>query len=1022
MKYNFYPDFNKVNVISTQEAIDFLVECWQEKVVFRDLKYENFIRANGIIKYIDYGYNNDFTEYNDNYFLNMAARLFIDITYPKISKRKRVLLKRSSINNFNIPELKGFHDFLNKVFSNIIFSESYNINKPENYQNIQIVSTYEEIIEIAKSKNKFNIKPFPELNFEILFWKLLNEDIRLESIYPHNIKLNNNLYHEPQYYIISVKKLNKIKQKVSLVIKACPQESNTIYEQVKHIIKQLSTPDTFYEKIIAIDKKENNYLRQYTSGNLEKLYKEIKKLQKDKIIDYYIELPDSEISITNKEWFDIDTNETHSIKNIPVTPQLYAFEKVKGDYILQMDADVMIGRKDYEHSFLKDMIEELNKNDKVVSVGFNIPKNEGVKFIEYHAPKNGGYVPEVRFALIHKKRLLNLRPLPNELIEGKLKLTWYRSLHLHQKNTGYTSLRGGNPNSFYIHPQNYRKKCKDVWFTILDRVEKNIIPDVQREEFDLAGLYYDWTIPKRNEELIIITLLHNVSYDRFLRTWNSIVSQSYNDFGWIIIDDASNNGIHFLIENLINGSKIKKQITFIKNKFREGILANTYKAIHYFSNNSNSIITIVDGDDAIIGKNVIELILKKYNKKINSADVTVGKMYRTDKLYALYPYNPIFISPRETGGGNVWQHIRTFRKYLFDSIKLPDLKKHNYIENINQKVKNRHEWFKYCADFAYMVPIVEMSENPVRIEKYNYYHERTTPATKEIKVEKEKIIAEILNKPKYSPEDVIKDARRDFKTNLNFLEIDITYDCNLKCVSCNRSCTQAPTKEYMSVKQIENFINESIEIGKKWKFINILGGEPTIHPDFEKIIELIYTNYILKFSPDTILQITSNGFTEKSRKLLDKVEKLYEKIVIDKASFKTSNKIEYFSPFNNAPIDNEEFRNCDFSKACWVTSYCGVGLNKYGYYPCGVAGSIDRVIGLDKGIKSLKEITPERMKELLNIFCRYCGNFIDYKDNMGNFIPRCEKAPLKQNIISKTWKKFYYNYKINKPKLSNIYE
>jgi len=1017
LKYPYYNNFKKVESITKKEAISFLVECWQEKVVFTDVGLENFIKVNGILKYIDYSPIN-MLEYTDNLFLNMCARIFIDYKYTDIDYSQKKLIKRSSINNFNIPELEGFHSFLNEVFSNIILSESSHVNKFMEKNNIQTVSPYEEIIKLAKSKSEIKVRPFSELNFEILFWKLLKANIRLLSVFPHNIKLNNNLYHEPQYYTIKVKRLHKLKHKVSLVIKACPQESDIIYEQVKHIIKQLSTSDIFYEKIIAIDKKENDYLRQYSSGNLEKLYQVIQKLVDDSIIDYYIELPDDEIIATNKRWFNIATNETHTIKNIPVTPQLYAFEEAKGDYILQMDADVMIGRKDYNHSFLNDMINEFNKNDKVVSVGFNIPKNENVKFVEYHAPQNGGYVPEVRFALIHKKRLLGLRPLPNELIDGKLKLSWYRSLHLHQKKTGFTSLRGGNPNSFYIHPQNYRKKCKDVWFTILDRVEKNVIPDVQREEFDLAGSYYDWTIPKRNEDLIIITLLHNVSYDRFLRTWNSVVSQSYKDFGWIIIDDASENGIDILINSLIEKYNRKDKITFIKNKVRQGYLANTYKAIHYFCNNPQSIITIIDGDDAIIGNNVLENILKRYK---NGADVTLGKMYRTDKLYAHYPYNPNFTNPRLTGG-NVWQHLRTFKKYLFDSINLPDLKKVTSTESMIQTVNNKYKWYQYCADYAYMVPIIEMSENPVRIEEYNYYHERTTPSTKEIKNEKEKIIAEILNKPKYTPENVIKDTRKSFETNLNYLEIDITYDCNLKCISCNRSSTQAPTKEYMSIKQIENFINESIEIKKKWKFINILGGEPTLHPDFEQIIRLIYHDYIFKFSPDTILQITSNGFTEKSRKLLDKIEKSYKNIVIDRASFKTSNKIEYFTPFNNAPIDNEESKNCDFSKACWVTSYCGVGLNKYGYYPCGVAAGIDRVMGFDKGIKSLKEVTPKKMKELLNTFCRYCGNYIDYMDNMGNFIPRCEKAPLKQNVISQTWKKYYSIYKFNNPKLTKIYE
>jgi len=1015
LKYLF-AEFTPVDKIEKQEAISFLTECWQEKVIFRDVKMSNFIRVNNVLRYIDYGYNQDFTQYNDNYFLNMAARIYIDIKFPDIDNELRLKIKRTSINNFHIPELEGFHGFLNKVFSNIIFEESkLNSGQVEN-TGIK-VSNNEELIEQCTRKPQFSFSSFDNLNLEKVFWDLLSKNIRLISITPNNFKLNENLYHEPVSYTIRTKKLNIRKEKISLLIKACPQESSTIYQQVKHIIKQLTSPDVFFEKVLAIDKKENHFLRQYTDeGNLEELYKEVNRLINEKIIDYFIELPDDKIIETNINWFNLETKETHTIKNIPVTPQLYAFEQVKGDYILQMDADVIIGRSDYDHSFLDDMIAEFQKNPNVISVGFNIPKNKDVFFTEYHAPANGGYVPEVRMGLFHKNRLLNARPLPNRLINEKLELSWYRSLHLFQKQTGYTSLRGGNPKSYYIHPQNYRKKCKDVWFTILDRVENNIIPDIQRENFDLAGSYYDWTLPKRNEHLIIVTLLYNIDYNRFLRTWNSIISQTYKNFGWIIIDDASDNGIDILLRNLINNSPLKENITFIKNRLHQGIAANTYKAIHYFIQNPNSIVMIVDGDDALLGKETLNHIVRQYEK---GHDVIIGKMYRTDKLFAHYPYQANFTNPRLTGG-NVWQHIRSFKKFLFDSIKLYDLKHDKKLKtNIDKPLSML--WFKHCVDYAYMVPIVEMSSNPKQIEIYNYYHERSTPATSEIKKEKEKIIAEILNRPKYSKTDVIKENRIDFLPDINKIEIDITYDCNLKCISCNRSCTQAPAKDYISLSQINKFIEESIEMNKKWEFINILGGEPTLHPYFEEIINLILNKYILKFSRNTILQITSNGYTKESRDLLKKFKNI-SNIQIDYNSFKTSNKVEYFTPFNIAPIDVEEFKNKYFSKACWVTSYCGIGLNKYGYYPCGVAGSIDRVIGYDLGVKSLKAVTQKKMKELLNTFCRFCGNYIDYDDNAGNFISRCEKAPLTKNKVTITWKKFYKNYQAQKPKLTKIYE
>jgi MoaA/NifB/PqqE/SkfB family radical SAM enzyme len=46
--------------------------------------------------------------------------------------------------------------------------------------------------------------------------------------------------------------------------------------------------------------------------------------------------------------------------------------------------------------------------------------------------------------------------------------------------------------------------------------------------------------------------------------------------------------------------------------------------------------------------------------------------------------------------------------------------------------------------------------------------------------------------------------RKKFKPNLSKIELDITYECNLKCLGCNRSCTQAPTKESLSLGDVRD--------------------------------------------------------------------------------------------------------------------------------------------------------------------------------------------------------------------------
>lgn len=1010
-----YEESTKVSYFEENEVIEFLTECWAKRIIILDIKPENFIRVNGILKLIDV----EIDLYTDNYFLNMVTRFFIYLKYPSIEPIERKKINRSAINNFELEELNGLQDFCNKVFARIIFeqSKSYLLE----FENIKLLDFYscssknqsaliEEISSVNNNKFRCCFKNI--VNLEKFFCELLRKGYYLISFDFSNIQLSNKLYFEPEYYLFEVRKLNKFPHKVSLIIKACPQDSSTLYQQVLHILRQLSSPDIFYEKIIAIDKKESDYLRQYTdSGSLKELIEVCKLLIREELIDRYVEIENEKEAIEiNTRWFNLSADTTHTIKGIPVTPQLKAFEEAKGDYILQMDCDVMIGRKDYNHSFLSDMVQELEKNEKVISVGFNIYHKETDEFVNYFGFEDGGFVPEVRMGLFDKKRLLYLLPLSNEIVNGNFQLSWYRSLHEKQKQTKTASIRGGSSKSFYIHPQNYRKTSKDVWFTILDRVEQGIIPNIQDKEFDLDGSYFDWCVEKRNEELVIVCLVRNVDYSRFLRMWGSLISQTYKDWGLVLIDDASINGLNEFIFHTIK--QYKSKVTYIRNRFQQGIAANTYKAIHYFVENKNSIIVILDGDDSLIGNSVLQNIYEKY--QYMDADVTLGKMYRTDKLNSHYKYTPNLIHPRKYGG-NVWQHLRSFRKYLFDSLSIYDLKireeQADFKDSLLSKLSQKYKWIQHCVDYAYMVPIIEMSSNPIIIDYFNYFHQRSTINTNEIRREKDNIIEEILNKPSKSTKDIIHE-RKIFLPNLSRIEIDITYDCNLKCFNCNRSCTQAPTKEQMSFEQIQVFIKDSIELNKRWELINILGGEPTLHKDFIPIINYILKEYIESFSKETILQITSNGFSQKTKSILNGLPN-HKNLVIDTASFKDSREVLYFSAFNNAPIDDPKFKKEDFSKGCWVTSYCGIGLNMNGYYVCSVSGGIDRIFKFNKGIKSLKEVN-ESIQKQLETFCRYCGNFSDYSMNKGDFIPRNEKAPIKGEIVSKSWEVTYKKWSEDK--------
>ncbi len=236
----------------------------------------------------------------------------------------------------------------------------------------------------------------------------------------------------------------------------------------------------------------------------------------------------------------------------------------------------------------------------------------------------------------------------------------------------------------------------------------------------------------------------------------------------------------------------------------------------------------------------------------------------------------------------------------------------------------------------------------------------------------------------------------------NKIEIEITTKCNMRCYHCDRSCRQAPSNECMSIDQIKYFINESIKAGKKWNFIVIIGGEPTLHPNIYEICDLLI-DYKIKYSPNTKITISTNGFSVETKNVLKNLPEIIHK----ENSSKTSPKNSHFYTFNVAPVDVEKYikAKTDFSKACSTVSTAGTALTRYGYYSCGAAASIDRVLGLDIGIKSINGITEKALRTQLKLLCGYCGIFKKNDDTYN------------MKDVSPTWQKIYQDYKKSSPEL-----
>jgi len=200
------------------------------------------------------------------------------------------------------------------------------------------------------------------------------------------------------------------------------------------------------------------------------------------------------------------------------------------------------------------------------------------------------------------------------------------------------------------------------------------------------------------------------------------------------------------------------------------------------------------------------------------------------------------------------------------------------------------------------------------------------------------------------------------------IEIDILHRCNVLCCNCSRSCAQAPAELLMTPDQIRGFVDESLASGRQWKKIKICGGEPALHPQLFEILEIL-CQYRERHLPDTPIEMDSAGYGGQVKKVLSRIPSGVNIV----NSRKTPVSRPLFVPVNDAPVDSLSGRHLDFRNGCFIPQYT-MGLNANGYYPCIVAGAIDRVFGLDMARKNLPPIDDE-MRDLMNEFCPFCGCF-----------------------------------------------
>ncbi len=242
--------------------------------------------------------------------------------------------------------------------------------------------------------------------------------------------------------------------------------------------------------------------------------------------------------------------------------------------------------------------------------------------------------------------------------------------------------------------------------------------------------------------------------------------------------------------------------------------------------------------------------------------------------------------------------------------------------------------------------------------------------------------------------------------SLLFFDIEVTEHCNLNCKGCD-SLAPLAGEEYLDIAECEKDLSRLSEIsGGIMHHINILGGEPLLHPDIERFMTLTR-----KYFPTGRIVVVTNGILLKSMKQMFWETCKKNKIVLGVTRYpiqldydwiisKAAKEGVNFQWFGDDRKDHWVHTRMDMSgqmngiesfSNCWNANNCTV-VEHGRLYPCPRAAKIrhfnsafktdmpisDKDYLVIENIKSLEEIMTFLTKPIP--FCRFCRSGDHYEE------------------------------------------
>jgi len=207
------------------------------------------------------------------------------------------------------------------------------------------------------------------------------------------------------------------------------------------------------------------------------------------------------------------------------------------------------------------------------------------------------------------------------------------------------------------------------------------------------------------KNITFVSPTYNSSF-QLKELYESLKEQTNKNWNWVILNDMSTDDTYKIAKEIESSDELER-ITVVNHEEKKYALRGICEYLSYYSDFSEQIIAIVDGDDALCNENTVDIILKEYNDNKN-----------LDALWTAHTWdiNGMNISTEIPGNINpyhypwVSSHLKTFKVNTFKKIHEDNFKDLN------------GNWFERGYDQALYLPILHVAKERKYLNEICYLY------------------------------------------------------------------------------------------------------------------------------------------------------------------------------------------------------------------------------------------------------------------------------------------------------------